>query len=542
VKVAGMQFANVDYEDIQGLVRFGHGHLKYARFLVLKIVDAAAARAWLAAVVDKVTTAVDWTVPDPARLTEPPEPGRAPAPKKPPKRDLPDRALQLAFTHEGLKAIEASQAILDQFSDEFIGGMVEDGRSRRLGDVNENDPARWDWGGRNATPHLIVLLYAMTSEQLEAYHEALQDHYWKSAFAEPYCLSTHDIGDIEPFGFADGISQPHLDWERCKPTRLQVTRDYSNEAALGEFLLGYPNEYGQYSDRPLLEASDDPQGILPLAEDVPGRKDFGRNGSFLVVRDLSQDVRGFWRYVDERARHNAEKREELARAMVGRERSGDPIVTLRGEAIDGVADQADQEKRMEDRGRNQFTYEVDPHGTACPFGAHIRRANPRNADLPWGARGPISQLMRVLGFSGKDPHSDLIASTRFHRILRRGREYGKELTPADALASGDDGVKRGLRFLCLNANISRQFEFIQTSWLANPKFDGTDEDDPLLGNRAPLWAGGATDTFTRPQRSGLNCRVGSLQQFITVRGGGYFFLPGISALRYLARAPRRPWP
>jgi deferrochelatase/peroxidase EfeB len=215
---------------------------------------------------------------------------------------------------------------------------------------------------------------------------------------------------------------------------------------------------------------------------------------------------------------------------------------LRGEAIDGVANQADEGKRIEDRARNQFTYEGDPRGTACPFGAHIRRANPRNADLPMGTRGPISRLMRVLGFGGKSAHDDLIASTRFHRILRRGREYGKQLKPEAALASGEDGEKRGLRFICLNANISRQFEFIQTSWLANPKFDGTDEGDPLLGNRLPLWAGGATDTFTRPQDSGLNCRIAGLQQFVTVQGGGYFFMPGISALRYLAGAPYKPWP
>ena len=41
----------------------------------------------------------------------------------------------------------------------------------------------------------------------------------------------------------------------------------------------------------------------------------------------------------------------------------------------------------------------------------------------------------------------------------------------------------GLRFICLNANILRQFEFIQTAWIENPKFDGLDERDPLLGGR-----------------------------------------------------------
>src|SRR5207248_383782 len=151
--------------------------------------------------------------------------------------------------------------------------------------------------------------------------------------------------------------------------------------------------------------------------------------------------------------------------------------------------------------------------------------------------GLLSRTIRRLGFSATGPRDDLVASSRFHRILRRGREYGPKLTPEEALttAGSHDQQTRGLRFICLNANISRQFEFLQSSWIANPKFDGLDESDPLLGNRAPLWAGGGTDAFSRSRERGLPCRVADLQQFVTVRGGGYFFLPGISALRYLAR-------
>ena len=96
-------------------------------------------------------------------------------------------------------------------------------------------------------------------------------------------------------------------------------------------------------------------------------------------------------------------------------------------------------------------------------------------------------------------------------------------------------AERGLRFICLNASISRQFEFVQTAWLDNPKFDGLDERDPLLGTRGPTMAGTPTDTFTRPQDSGLCKRINGLSDFVTVRGGGYFFLPGISALRYISR-------
>jgi len=185
----------------------------------------------------------------------------------------------------------------------------------------------------------------------------------------------------------------------------------------------------------------------------------------------------------------------------------------------------------EDIHRNQFTFHNDRDGTACPYGAHIRRANPRNADLPEGTRGLWARLVRILGFGRQNPHDDLIASTRFHRILRRGREYVHETTDE----RGDRIVQRGLRFICLAANISRQFEFIQTSWLANPKFEGLDEGDPLVATRMPLLTGRPSDRFTQPQPNGVCRRSGALPPFVHVRGGAYFFMPGVSALRYLAR-------
>jgi len=509
-------FSEAEFQDIQGLVRFGHGHLSGARYILLNIADAAAARAWLAEA--PVTTAASS-----------------------PRADV---ALQVAFTYDGLKALGVSERILRNFSDEFIVGMTgDDSRSRRLGDVGPNDPAQWRWGQRGSVPHMMVLLYAATPERLESREAEVKRRHWQTAFTEQYRLSTHDIGAIEPFGFKDGISQPMLDWERKKPRRLRDTVDYTNVAALGEFLLGYPNEYARYSDRPLIDPKDDPERILPLAEDVPGKRDFGRNGTYLVCRDLAQDVPRFWRYVDAQADHDLKRRWDLAHAMVGRSIEGDPIARLRPEPIDGVA--SDSRSAWQ----NQFTYENDPDGTTCPFGAHIRRANPRNSDLPADARRLIRRIVRILGFGSSGPRDDLLSSTRFHRILRRGREYGPQLDVADILGDATDEngeparrasdeelkAERGLRFICLNASISRQFEFIQTAWMANPKFDGLDERDPLLGDRAPTATARQTDRFTQPHDSGLCSRIGGLQDFVTVQGGAYFFMPGISALKYISR-------
>lgn len=131
-----------------------------------------------------------------------------------------------------------------------------------------------------------------------------------------------------------------------------------------------------------------------------------------------------------------------------------------------------------------------------------------------------------------------MSSVRFHRILRRGREYGPWLSPGDALQPAPpDDPERGLYFICLNANIGRQFEFLQNAWMMSTKFSGmTGESDPLIGNRVPVPGCPSTDSFLAPQPEGLARRVCGVPQFVTVRGGAYFFLPGLRAVQYLARS------
>jgi hypothetical protein len=134
----------------------------------------------------------------------------------------------------------------------------------------------------------------------------------------------------------------------------------------------------------------------------------------------------------------------------------------------------------------------------------------------------------------------LIAASRFHRILRRGREFGAYLSPQEAMRPEAPDPECGLQFVCLNANIVRQFEFIQNAWLASSKFAGlSGEADPLIGNRAPLLTGAATDGFGLQQPNGVTRCIAGLPQFVSVAGGGYFFLPGLRALRYFAGGPAR---
>src|SRR5438132_452089 len=191
--------------------------------------------------------------------------------------------------------------------------------------------------------------------------------------------------------------------------------------------------------------------------------------------------------------------------MVGRTPEGATLVPIQDESISGIEPKSAQQ--------NQFTYESDPVGARCPFGAHIRRANPRNSDFPEQRLSALRKLIIMLGFGPKGFYDDLTSSVRFHRILRRGREYGSELSPEQALERAPEKEPpRGLNFICLNANISRQFEFLQNAWIASTKFSGlTRESDPLLGNRESLPGCPVTSNFTIPGEGTLPHRVSGLR-------------------------------
>lgn len=492
---------SAERNDIQGLAAFAHGKLTEACYVLARIKKAAAARAWCATA--PITTA--------AVL-----PGS------------PDTAMQLAFTAQGLRSLGGAERVLAGFSNEFLSGMAGDAnRSRRLGDIGANDPKNWFWGGPNKITHVAVLLYAKTA--LDAWMRRVLGEGWNDAFETTVCLDTSNMGGEEPFGFRDGISQPEVDWDGRRVVNSSETR-YGNIVSLGEFVLGYRNEYGKYTDRPLLGTEDDPANDLPAAEDAPERRDLGRNGTYLILRQLEQDVRSFWQFLNSAAGGKTEERYQLGAAMVGRSRAGEPLIPESSESIAGVTDKAGEPV-------NQFLYDGDPRGTRCPLGAHIRRANPRNADFVGNSRGLLASLFRRLDIPQENFRDDLIASTRFHRILRRGREYGPKLDPEAALEP-DPGnePRRGLHFACINANIARQFEFVQNAWLMSSKFNSlSGENDPLLGNREPAGSCPAASYFSISREGGLRRKIQGLPRFITVRGGAYFFLPGIRALRWLTR-------
>lgn len=99
----------------------------------------------------------------------------------------------------------------------------------------------------------------------------------------------------------------------------------------------------------------------------------------------------------------------------------------------------------------------------------------------------------------------------------------------------DDGRPRGIHFLCVNASLKSQFEFVQQTWCNNPHFGGlNDNPDPLLGDRRQ--ADERPGRMTIPRESGA-LRTRPLPRFVTVKAGAYLFMPSLTALRFLGAVP-----
>jgi Dyp-type peroxidase family len=421
----------VAQHDLQGNILCGYGRLyRHGLFLFMRVEDPEAARGWLRERLAEITTALPWVEPPPATLN-------------------------VAFTCKGLGKLGVPESVLKRFPDDFRAGMRE--RAEALGDTGPSHPDDWESGLREM--HVLVTVNTVEKEirnerEGELTTEAL-DRGFSLKLAQRACMLEDDK---EHFGFRDGISQPSIRDPKAGPWRRTKT---DVEVEPGEFVLGYQDE----------------GGTLP-----PAPPTIGTNGSYLVVRKLEQDVDGFWDFIEEQAAGNPDRREWLAAKILGRWRDGSPLV-LSPHAP--VPERADDLAWLDD-----FTYAYDPQGFDCPFGAHIRRANPRDSiDRDW-------------------------RFTNRHRIIRRGMPY-----------SPDEGEKgRGLMFACYQASIERQFEFVQSQWCVDGNAFGLGSDpDFIVGPEVgKMTIQGRPPTFV------------PMRRFVTTRGGDYFFAPGIAALRYIA--------
>jgi Dyp-type peroxidase family len=481
---ANTQSQAVEWEDVQGIVLRGYGKHAFSVNIFLRVDDAAQAKAWLASSADRVTTA-----------------DRA-------KTRIDQCYFNIAFTPGGLNKLGMPELSIQGFPTAFVEGMTSDYRSRILGDQDGSSPTHWLWGGPGMEVDAIILIFAVDEPTLnQALAAELAGLKGLSPTIIPVITQLSD-NQREHFGFHDGISQPIIEGSppplhSNDPGPTDGNYNASNTIKAGEFLLGYLNEYDVLPDSVGLPLGADPNHILPTVPMLDGSvvPDLGRNGTYLVVRQVAQHVPQLWNYLDEATKDpsgasNEYEREKLGAKLVGRWPSGAPMA---------VAPQKDDPTRAEE---NEFLYrDKDPNGFGCPFGSHTRRANPRD-------------------MLGDDP-VEALKLTKRHRLIRRGRSFGPRAANKLDLT---DTQERGLMFMAINANIERQFEFVQQTWINGPSFNGLyNERDPIFGNFGDQKSGTMTIPGTPVRR-----KLHDLGGFVTVRGGAYFFLPGIRALRYLA--------
>jgi Dyp-type peroxidase family len=540
----------LDLADIQGnIVRpYGRYGFPMTRHLFFNIGDPKAGRKFIERVRHKVTTAERWRkIDDTSNLNAPLRPLVA---------------MNIGLSYLGLAALALPTRTLAYMPDEFIDGMAK--RASILGDIGPSDPENWDeiWRearkARNRQVHVWVSLHAqcgtdgkpvgelatLTEWLKQAANEAdgvtllggnknPDPHYQDSAAL----MRKTDTGQWvatpkEHFHFTDGISDPTFagQYEPAEEAeaaagggKLLPKNQGWAPLATGEFILGHVSE-----------AQELPPSPMPWS--------FMRNGTFMAYRKLHQNVGSFDRYADEQAalfqRVTGEPspiaaKETVLAKMVGRWRNGVPLAlkSTWAEAEQFDVEWADIPKiqakiapqTKENLARlvqyetllTDFRYGDDREGTKCPIAAHTRRANPRDALGP--VFDPLSSLDTTL------------ANRR--RIMRRGLPYG------DSTIREDDG-EHGVIFIALCSSLFRQFEFVQQQWIQyGAVFNAGNDTDPLVGLRREgakfVIAGDAA-------KGGTPFICANIPQFVETRGGEYFFLPSLTALREIAQGTVDP--
>jgi Dyp-type peroxidase family len=398
----------------------------------------------------------------------------------------PEWTVNIAFTHKGLVNLDLPDASLLSFPVEFLQGMKA--RAKILSDTGKNAPERWDQVWREGRVDIWLAVNSTTKATLDTLCADLQRSMEETSGAK--IIDSQDAGAFfidgkwsskEHFGYTDGFGNPDfLGVERdTQPGQGKLMADGAwVPLATGELLLGYADEAGE----------------LPVAP-IPHL--LANNGTFMVYRKLHQNVATFRRYLEEKGKLYGGGKEKLASKFLGRWRDGTPVQ---------LSPDAPNPEIVKDKQRNvNFTFGNDLDGVRCPIGAHVRRTNPRDA----------------FGFNGR------LVSRR--RITRRGLPYG-QYVPEDQPVQ--DHAEHGIIFMALNASLFRQFEFVQQQWVeyGNDARLGNDKD-MLIGNhegRDKHMIQGTDD----PKNPPFVCS--GLPNFVELRGGSYFFLPSMTALRMIA--------
>ncbi|CAN5361877.1 Dyp-type peroxidase [soil metagenome] len=438
----------------------------------------------------------------------------------------------VGLTFQGLRALVPEAAHMTSAAYRLGLGT----RSAMLGDPQgphePGDPANWVVGGSGKE---LDALFVFAGTKRARVNAAAADA--SHSLAKAGALVETEEGGVRPdlvghehFGFDDGVSQPGIRGRSSARTDDFVT-DRHVDPTVSPFearLSGYPGQALVWPGELVIGyPSNGPDPLLPGAVSTAG-PDWTRNGSFLVFRRLQQDVAAFWNWIADTRKANSDLNGisddvALAARLVGRWPSGAPFNRTPGGENETLGENSFENNNFLFDGdtpdiafidgngvsrRTQFPTlmaKSDPAGITCPWAAHIRKVNTRD--------------------SGSDMGATLASYKR--RLLRVGIPYGPPIVDNYK----DDGVDRGLLFLSIQASIEDQFEFLQARWMNDsmrPKAPGG--NDMLVGQNAAA-ADGVRSCVLFPPNTLAITTVKATKQWVIPRGGGYFFLPSITALR-----------
>jgi Dyp-type peroxidase family len=329
------------------------------------------------------------------------------------------------------------------------------------------------WVDKTASPDLHAIAILFARDATERGRCAIEHSKLLAECQGVELLSSLDLEATPPFGYA----HDHFGYR----DRLSqpVVEGSGDEPTPGS---GAPLKAGEF-----ILGYPDETGSSPA---LPQPEILSRNGSFMAYRRLEEHVGRFRDFLRENGK-TPEEQELVAAKLMGRWRSGAPL-TL-------APDKDDPALGADPRRNNNFNYKhEDPQGYAVPLGSHMRRMNPR----------------------------DTAANMNRRRMIRRGATYGSYLPDG----TPEDGKERGIAAFIICASLIRQFEFAQNVWVNDRNFHELgNERDPICGTQD------GTLEFKIPKRP-IRRKITGLPAFTTLRGGAYFFLPGLKALRWLAAA------
>ena len=602
----------LDVEDIQGDSILGFNQ-PYNKQILLNLKNdhpatIAGAKEWLLSISHKLTTTM-------ALLEH----------RKKRRKGIPTPVgfCNLAFSHGCLQSLlkgtvnEKSMQSFASGSAFTIGAynraylLGEDGADWKFGKIRNND--------------VLLNISADTKEVLDK---------MTADFVTPSCLNWFEemksvtsfrgvkgtsLYGHEHFGFLDGLSQPEVrgkylvkDIKESNDRRLTITdsssfdqcpsppsdgnkyefivrrrllasdidqryKNYSKPGFRlldpGHFLLGYLENFPDTQDGEM--QNPNPDSYRNLLAPYP---EWCKNGSFVVFRNIKQDVPNFWSFMykcaenlitqenlkpdDEEAKRKLAG--DIAAQVMGRWWDGTPLIfgtpiseqhyppenvelpmkkgkdgVLNGFQFDSEEhawrvlgdDGKIKEVRPPDKNDQKVcTFKSDKAGLACPYGSHIRKVNPRDEFTDVGSN----------------------VQTNKHRIIRRGNNFFDGHHPMNPTTAYDrvknvfdptDQEKkenRGLALLMYQADIEEQFEFLQRHWANSSTRPRADGDDFVIGQKPP----------EKPKRSLMISQIGGKpltkpffvkqsvkKDFTSSEGMGYFLLPAVSAIINVLCAP-----